>query len=295
MICKNCKAVIPDNVRFCPKCGVKIESETSEGVLICPKCGTSYPLTAKFCEKDGTPLQRIKKETVKPSFSNQKSLIWGLIISFILIIGLIVGYLYFSGKILKEEGLESDVTFETSEELIENTQEDLNLSKEGIQTEHKKEFADFQESSEIERVKVEKININISELEKNLNESLRKNGLSNVYAEVESDLTVTLKGTVNDPKHKILAENLIKANKFVKGIRNKINVKLLTPDELKKKICIVLEKNGLTDIKVEVNKNFEVTLSGVVKSYEDKKKAKRIAEGFKEVKRVKDMIFVVVR
>ncbi|MDF2954218.1 MAG: Osmotically-inducible protein OsmY [Thermodesulfobacterium sp.] len=293
MICKNCKAVIPDNVRFCPKCGVKIESETSEGVLICPKCGTSYPLTAKFCEKDGTPLQKIKRETVKTSFSNQMSLIWGLIISFILIIGLIVGYLYFSGKILKEEGLELDATFETSEELIENTQEDLNLSKEEIQTEHKKEFADFKESFEIKRVKVEKINI--SELEKDLNESLRKSGLSNVYAEVESDLTVTLKGTVNDPKHKILAENLIKANKFVKGIRNKINVKLLTPEELKKKICIVLEKNGLTDIKVEVNKNFEVTLSGVVKSYEDKIKAKKIAEGFKEVKRVKDMIFVVVR
>ncbi|MBI4707177.1 MAG: zinc ribbon domain-containing protein [Candidatus Omnitrophica bacterium] len=67
MVCKNCKANIPDTARFCPKCGEKAEiTENLRDFVLCPKCGTANPPTAKFCKQDGTPLQKVsapKEET----------------------------------------------------------------------------------------------------------------------------------------------------------------------------------------------------------------------------------------
>ncbi len=77
MICEKCKASIPDTIKFCPKCGTKVEVKKNrdENTIICSQCGTSYPVNTKFCKKDGTLLQdisSIKKEDQKQKISDEK-------------------------------------------------------------------------------------------------------------------------------------------------------------------------------------------------------------------------------
>jgi predicted RNA-binding Zn-ribbon protein involved in translation (DUF1610 family) len=59
---------MPDTVKFCPKCGEKAEvTENLKDSILCPKCGTPNPSAAKFCRKDGAPLQKLPtlKEEIK--------------------------------------------------------------------------------------------------------------------------------------------------------------------------------------------------------------------------------------
>jgi osmotically-inducible protein OsmY len=88
MICHNCVSELAGSPKFCPKCGAKIElavttgsekgigtpatsvsssahanpahstnSAAAEDRVICPTCSTPNLTTARFCKKDGTPLQ----------------------------------------------------------------------------------------------------------------------------------------------------------------------------------------------------------------------------------------------
>jgi tetratricopeptide (TPR) repeat protein len=58
--CKNCKAELPNDAKFCPKCG----ADTRQGELVrCPKCETQNPAAAKFCKKCGTSLSETKKKS----------------------------------------------------------------------------------------------------------------------------------------------------------------------------------------------------------------------------------------
>ncbi|GEM_PF-4776040 len=106
MICKNCKTKIPDDVKFCSKCGAKVEV-VKENTLIkkCPSCGTEYPASAKFCKKDGTPLKEEPTlEEVLPTLKkrvpvkSRKKILW---IGIPVIIACVGVYLYFSGFIGK--------------------------------------------------------------------------------------------------------------------------------------------------------------------------------------------------
>lgn len=59
MICPNCKAEIPENSKFCTKCGTKIEvavapEPVTEEAPKCIKCGAELKMGAKFCTKCGT-------------------------------------------------------------------------------------------------------------------------------------------------------------------------------------------------------------------------------------------------
>ena len=121
MICKKCKANIPDTAKFCPKCGAKVEfiiKEKSSNMIICPKCGTPNSPTAKFCKKDGTPLkEQFVKVTPKPEVEKitptkievrKPSRVWIWVI--IAVLGSILlagGYLYYSGIILKKKDTSS--------------------------------------------------------------------------------------------------------------------------------------------------------------------------------------------
>lgn len=61
MVCPACNASIPENLKFCPKCGNKVaqacKATLSPDSLICPRCQAAYPPNVKFCKADGTPLQ----------------------------------------------------------------------------------------------------------------------------------------------------------------------------------------------------------------------------------------------
>jgi len=67
MLCEKCKFNIPDTVKFCPKCGTKIEIID---VIFCPKCRVPNSLTAKFCKNDGTPLS--KEVELQPVITEKK-------------------------------------------------------------------------------------------------------------------------------------------------------------------------------------------------------------------------------
>lgn len=70
MICPSCKKEIRDGLKFCNKCGAKIESAEpvsekteSESKVICPNCGKELKPGQKFCNGCGAKLEAEVKET----------------------------------------------------------------------------------------------------------------------------------------------------------------------------------------------------------------------------------------
>lgn len=59
MKCSNCNAEIADNVKFCPKCGTKVER--IELIKKCPNCGEPLKDGAKFCAKCGVKVEKENK------------------------------------------------------------------------------------------------------------------------------------------------------------------------------------------------------------------------------------------
>lgn len=169
--------------------------------------------------------------------------------------------------------------------------------------------------------------INIARIERDLNRTLRNRGLGDVYAEVNEDLIAALKGTVNDPRDKVLALNIAESFKEIKSVKNEIRVAELPalapapppapvpapeppaptpppapapppivkidPATLEGNINRALRNGGIRGVTAEVNDNLEVTLRGSVMSQHEKDRAFEIAKGFKEAKRIRDIIFVI--
>jgi hypothetical protein len=137
---------------------------------------------------------------------------------------------------------------------------------------------------------------------------------------VNEDLTATLKGTVNDPRDKMLASNIAESFKEIKSVKNEIKVARLPapppaprltpapapapapvpappavaptpppapppiikidPATLEGNINRALRNAGLRGVTAEVNDNLEVTLRGSVMSNYEKNRAFEIAKGF---------------
>ncbi|MGP8190242.1 MAG: zinc ribbon domain-containing protein [Methanobacterium sp.] len=108
LICPNCSTQLPKNVRFCNKCGTKIESNpnaksnepindqieslresgkdfvqeiggffnkgshNNQTKNICPKCFTKLPADIKYCTKCGTPTEKIQPR-VQPRVKPKKT------------------------------------------------------------------------------------------------------------------------------------------------------------------------------------------------------------------------------
>ena len=71
--CSSCGRSLPDNAKFCNKCGgkaVKIDTENLDNI-VCEKCCTDNIINSKFCRKCGSSLNKIeKKETIVCSKCN---------------------------------------------------------------------------------------------------------------------------------------------------------------------------------------------------------------------------------
>ena len=247
MICKKCKAKIPDTAKFCPYCGAKIEKterpledKKPTDVMICPTCKTRYPLGTKFCKKDGIPLQRISaSEVFKPPPEVKE-------------------------ENKSEKTLESkvEITDEIKRKQAEPETEKLKevtpaktrkapiwivlsvfiiilagvggyLYFSGLipskQPKVREEVvAPFKPKASAPKsvVPVEKMPtiVNALEIERKLNIKLKNEGLNDVHAKVTKDLTATLKGTVNDPRDKMFALNITESFKELKGVKNEILV-----------------------------------------------------------------------
>jgi hypothetical protein len=322
-------------------------------IIICPKCGTENPSTAKFCRKDGTPL----KEEIKPPVTVEKEIkpevavghkaevtpkievkkeeakrpsktwVWIAVCGLVLFIAGVGGsYLYFSGQKAKEP------TEVTAVPEVTKPPKPPKAPKEV-----KKPTRPQEPETKIVSPPAEppKPPINIARIERDLNRTLRNRGLGDAYAEVNEDLTATLKGTVNDPRDKMLASNIAESFKEIKSVKNEIKVAELPapapppvrpaeppaptpapeppaptlpppppapapppivkidPATLEGNINRALRNRGIRGVTAEVNDNLEVTLRGSVMSQYEKDRALKIAEGFKEAKRIRDIIFVI--
>jgi osmotically-inducible protein OsmY/predicted RNA-binding Zn-ribbon protein involved in translation (DUF1610 family) len=295
--------------------------EKPKDVIICPKCGTPNLLTAKFCKKDGNPL----KEETKPSFAVEKEIkpevavspavkvapkvevkkeeakrpsktwIWVAVCGLVLIIAGVGSYLYFSGQIGKKP---TEVTAVPEvPRPPEPPKAPEEVEKPTIPQEPETEIVSPPAPAE-----PAKPSVDVARIERDLNRTLRNRGLGDVYAEVNEDLIATLKGTVDDPRDKMLALNITESFKEIKSVKNEIRVEApaypapiskIDPAKFEGDINRALRNAGLRGVTAEVNDNLEVTLKGSVTSQYEKNRAFEIAKRFKEAKRIRDVIFVV--
>ncbi len=56
MYCENCGAYIPDDARFCPECGMVLQSTPEPASMHCPNCGAELYPDSIFCENCGYKL-----------------------------------------------------------------------------------------------------------------------------------------------------------------------------------------------------------------------------------------------
>ena len=80
MICPSCKKEIRDGLKFCNKCGAKIESAEpvsekteSESKVICPNCGKELKPGQKFCNGCGTKIEATNSAEPTNTSSQTKS------------------------------------------------------------------------------------------------------------------------------------------------------------------------------------------------------------------------------
>ena len=80
MICPSCKKEIRDGLKFCNKCGAKIESAEpvsekteSESKVICPNCGKELKPGQKFCNGCDTKIEATNSAEPTNTSSQTKS------------------------------------------------------------------------------------------------------------------------------------------------------------------------------------------------------------------------------
>ncbi len=65
--CPNCETEIEEGIKFCTKCGTKIEniqdiSQENNDEISCPKCSVKLPAKTKFCMECGTKIENIYRD-----------------------------------------------------------------------------------------------------------------------------------------------------------------------------------------------------------------------------------------
>lgn len=281
MICPNCKIIVPGSSEFCQKCQSpnsgqatekSIKAEKLKEMLICPKCGALHTPTAKLCRYDGMPLSRGDENKQKANIEEKKkstisfSLRAILFFSIFAILLSVVAYFYLARK--------PDIKAIGSEQAI---------SPKSKETSHN-------ESEEKKKPDFALIEIEI-------NRTLRKNGIYNIYVEVEKDLSAIMTGTFLTKKDKQKALGIIKSYKELLKItddtKKEVQISQASPQKLQYQIDKALKDSGINSVIVDVNDSIHVVLKGVVRNEEEKKKVFEIASLFKDIKGTKDLIFIV--
>jgi ribosomal protein L40E/osmotically-inducible protein OsmY len=282
MICPNCKIIVPDSAEFCQRCQTPVNEhlfekstrrERLKEMLICPKCGALHTPTAKFCRNDGTPLSKGNAEHIDEPItdtgSKKRFSLINLIIFFILLILMLsLSYMFFWTK-----SDIKDLSEIHSEKAINNI------------SEIKDPQANAEKSSNFAIIEVE------------INRALRKSGIKNIYVEVDNDFKATITGYFNKKREKQKAFNIIESYKEITKIDDYTNRNFQIPkinaNKLKEEIDKALKDRGINKVIVEVDDFLNVTLKGTVKSADEKRKVFEVTDLYKEIRKVKDLVFVV--
>ncbi len=243
-----------------------LEVEEPKDIIICPTCGTQNPLTAKFCKKDGTPLKdepkpvEMPEKGIEPAVAVQPKIkeavssvadvkeepikkpsrlwIWMAISGLILTIAGAGSYLYFSGFLGKSPSkIQEKINTELREKGLINVIAEV--SKDWIATvggsvseqSYKDEALSLVKKHEEIKDVIDNIQVQrpLSDLEAEINNTLKDQGLTDIYAQVGPDLIATLKGSANSQDEKDKAINIARMNREIKDVRDEIQLAMIEP------------------------------------------------------------------
>ena len=273
MICQNCKAEISGNPKFCPKCGVTMDatvvpattpgsgaaqataavpaalssnSAARQDSVICPKCGTPNPPTARFCKKDGVPLQggaaaqqpaapEVTRQPapqraaprVEPAFAPErpparrswKTLVTAGVAAFVVLASALGGYLYWAGHIGDRQGsVMASVNTELGKKSLSNVKissiaKDWKTVAEGMaasQAEKDQALALIKKHGQLKLIDNIRVKPSRADMEQQLNKELANAGMKQVTAQLDEGFTtVTLKDAELSPEDRDKAEKLV--------------------------------------------------------------------------------------
>ena len=86
-ICVQCKAQLPPSMKYCPRCGKKVEPIAPPQLPRCIRCGTTLPTGTSFCPQCG---QSAKKSNKLLNTANKKILIVAITFAALILIFLAV-------------------------------------------------------------------------------------------------------------------------------------------------------------------------------------------------------------
>jgi osmotically-inducible protein OsmY len=154
--------------------------------------------------------------------------------------------------------------------------------------------------------------VSAASVQRSVDAALRREGLQGVGSRVESDLTVTLFGSVDNAEARLRAGRVAASQPNVSGIRNNIQVVatapvpspraaiappapgpgVVDPAKLEGEINRALRGRDVRGITAQVGDDLTVTLKGSTNAG-DKDRAFQIARSFKDVRTLRDQVFVV--
>lgn len=90
--CSSCGAELPDNAKFCDKCGATVQ-ETPNQKIYCPNCGFENESGVKFCVKCGTPTasEGVNQHAMSYAPEAKKKRRWPWIVGICILIFIILG------------------------------------------------------------------------------------------------------------------------------------------------------------------------------------------------------------
>lgn len=301
MQCTKCQANISDGVKFCPKCGTPAQIMPNNDTKNCPKCGMGNPVNAKFCKNDGYRFDSLA--TISGSSPTTHTNAKGKVAPNRVTCPQCGTENSDNAKFCKKDGfaLQGGTTPTPTQE-AKSAFLDTEL---GNQYSAHQDEAIAKTTKKPNKVSLMGLLASIvlvaiigsgyaywkgyignrqGTVQKKINAELIAKGLENVKIAVDQDWNASLSGNVPKQADKDLVQELTKTHEELKNITFDMVQVLPNTVDLRREILGALSSNGLTDQTVIVSDEFSATISGSLKSADQRRKAISIAESVTGVK-----------